>query len=249
MTVRTPLIDVHRAPITIQRTPIMEINRKPIVRGKLLEWDTVYSGLVNYIKFAAKDVSQQYRSSLYSAEDLFQEGMLLLYHCFELYRNKPYEEFAAIFKTSVWRKLRDLAKRRSFTTVDLEDAYDIGYSEDVVGSIYEEYRLQQVAEILKEYPVALTIFKEFVNPSQRTLWEAKMDIARKNMLKSQNYRIAVPQSIQVKSQYIQRGMEIPKVRFKEQLRIVKSVVAQVYMGNNASEDQVDDILQGYHKVA
>lgn len=218
------------SPEGIKREPVIGIQRVPIKGvSKQLQWDDVYSKLVNLIKYAARNVALEYNTgAAVTAEDLFQEGQIVLYQCYEKYMYKPYEEFATLFRTSLWRKLRDIAKRKRFQLVDLEDAYDLGYTEDVVEDLYNEYRLQQVAEMLESTPIALTIFKEFVNPSQRTLWEARMDIARKDTLKRQSQLSYVPQSTQVKGTHIQRALEISKTKFKENFTLVKQCVSEVY---------------------
>lgn len=226
---RTPVIGVERVPIVgvIQQEPQEELN-----------WDDIYSQLVNYIKFASKQVFTQYSSSdgvVNSAEDLFQEGQLLLYHCYTLYKTKPLNEFSALFKASLWRKLREISGKKAFITVDIEDAYELGYTSTVIEDMYNEYKLQQVADMLESSPVALTIFKEFINPSSRTLWEAEMDVARKSMLRDQDYRVAVPKSITIKGVHIQRALEIPKVKFLECFAMVKSCVSSVYTSEDETE--------------
>lgn len=233
---RVPIVNIRREPIIcITRVPI--IGLEPDSSNEELEWDTVYNSLVNYIKFAAKQVAEQYQTSLVqSSEDLFQEGQLLLYHCYTIYKNKPMNQFSALFKASLWRKLRELGKKKNFIQVDLEDAFEVGYTPEVVEDIYEDYRLQQLAEMLESEPVALTILKEFINPSTRTLWEARMDVARKQMLKDQNYNVAVPKSINIRGVHIQRALEISKTNFLQNFKIVKDSVNKVYRNNEEFED-------------
>lgn len=237
---------MNRVPITnIQRVPVIGIERVPIIgvadnTTEELSWGDIYEQLVNYIKYAAKQVSEQYKTGIYSAEDLFQEGQLLLYHCYTIYKNKSMNEFSALFKASLWRKLREIGKKKSFIQVDIEDAYDLGYSDDIVDEMYQEYKLQQIASLLESEPIALTIVKEFINPSSRTLWEAEMDLNRKQSLKDQNFSIAVPKSIQIRGVHIQRALEIPKVRFNESFKLVKSVVSSVY---GRTENEVEGLLQ------
>lgn len=229
-------IDVIRTPICVQRIPL-KIIRNPISIGEPLDWNTVYNNLVNYVKFAAKQVASQYNTGVMnSAEDLFQEGQLLLYNCFERYKFKPVNEFNALFKASLWRKLRGIGAEKDFITVDITEAYDIGYSEEVVSDMFEEYKLQHVVELLSHNEIALTILKEYINPSARVLWEAQMDVARKQTLKDQNYAVAVPQSVKVKGVHIQRGLEITKVAYREAFGEVKRVMSSVYGQDFNDED-------------
>lgn len=241
---RTPIVGVERTPILgVERLPIVGLATESDVE---LQWDDIYAQLVNYIKFASKQVAGQYETgAVNSAEDLFQEGQLLLYHCYTVYKHKAMNEFSALFKASLWRKLREIGKKeqKAPIEVDIEDAYDLGYDENVIDDIYQEYKLQQVASILENYPIALTIFKEFVNPSTRTLWEAEMDVARRTMLQEQNYSVAVPRSIQIKGIHIQRALEITKSNFDENFRAVKEAVTSVYKTDSRETEGLLSDLQ------
>lgn len=211
----------------MERKPIVGI-RKPILTHDELNWDKIYGKMVNYIKFAAKQTHEQNPEAFFSSEDLFQEGQLLLYNCYLMYKYKEENEFYALFKSSLWRKLRSLCNKKEILQVDLSDAYDLGYSSDVTEKIFEEYKLQQAVELLKDNPVALTILREMISPSERTVWEGKMDRARKQMLKDQGYTISVPRDSQVKGVYIQRALEIPKYKYREHLLEIRKVFNAVY---------------------
>lgn len=242
---RTPITGIRLPIVGISRVPITGVTRIPITgcQGEQLNWDEVYEKYANYIKFAAKQVSEQYQTgAVQTAEDLFQEGQLLLYYCYTIYGTKSLSEFGALFKASLWRKLREIGKKQQKAPieVDIEDAYDIGYSDDVVEDIYQEYTLQQVAEMLESVPIALTILKEFINPSSRTLWEASMDVARKQTLKDQDFAQSVPKSVTIKGIHIQRALEIPKAQFSENLKIVKNTLSSVYSLDNSDADKVTD---------
>lgn len=216
---------MKRTPIVGLRKPIQGIERIPI-RVERIPWDDVYKKYVNYIKFAAKSTEQDYNNNM--AEDLFQEGQLVMYNCYLLYGDKPMEEFGAILKASVWRKMREICNKKQFIQVDIEDAYDIGYDEDTVEDIYQEQKLAHLASMLKDNPIALTILREFVFPSVRTLWEAKMDVARKEMLRSQDYKVSVPKCVQPTKLSIWRAMEIPKSKFEQHFKDLKEAVLTAY---------------------
>lgn len=212
----------------IKRTPITGIRKA--IRLERIPWDDVYNKYVNYVKFAAKQTSQQNDGS--SPEDLFQEGQLVMYHCYLKYGNKPLEELGTIIKASVWRKMRSICNRKKFMQVDIEDAYDVGIEdEDTVENMYQEQKLAHIANMLKDNPIALTILKEFVNPSERTLWEAKMDVARKEMLKAQDYKVSVPKQVQPTKVAIQRAMEISKKRFEQAFKELKETMTTVYINH------------------
>lgn len=216
---------MKRVPIVGIRSPIQGIERTPI-QIERIPWDEVYKKYVNYIKFAAKSTAQDNGDNF--AEDLFQEGQLIMYNCYLLYGDKPIEEFGAILKASVWRKMREICNRKQFIQVNIEDAYDIGYDEDTVENIYQEQKLAHLASMLEDNPIALTILKEFVSPSARTIWEAKMDVARKEMLRSQDYKVSVPKQVQPTKASIQRAMEIPKSKFEQHFKELKEAMLVVY---------------------
>lgn len=205
----------------VQRSPIL-IERLP--------WDEVYEKFVSLIKFAAGSVYNQFRTV--EAEDLFQEGQLVLYRCWTLYGDKGWSEFSPIFKASLWRKLREISGRKQHYTVDfdtlIEEGNEPGYDVDFDTDIDDEEKLTRLAESLRDNPVALTILREFLNPSERTLWEGKMEIARKEMLRSQNYNVMIPKTVSPSRKAIKRGMEISQLKFDKGFDALKAAVKEVY---------------------
>lgn len=210
-----------RVPIKIERIPIMK---------ERLDWDSVYDKYVNYIKFASSSVYNQFQTE--SAEDLFQEGQLMMYRCWLLYGDKPMEEFGPIFKASLWRKLREISGKKHHTTVDFdtltEAGVEPGYEKDIDAEIDESERFQKLVDMLSDQPIALTILKEFIAPGDRTLWEAQMERARKEMLQNQNYAVMVPVSVQPTKKTIRRGMEISMAKFDQHFAILKNAMREVY---------------------
>lgn len=212
-----------RVPIKVERIPIMK---------ERLDWDSVYDKFVNYIKFAASSVYNQFQTE--SAEDLFQEGQLMMYRCWLLYGDKPVEEFGPIFKASLWRKLREVSGKKHHPTVDFdtltEAGAEPGYEKDMDAEIDESERFHKLVDMLSDQPIALTILKEFIAPGDRTLWEAQMERARKEMLQNQNYAVVVPSSIQPTKKTIRRGMEISMAKFDQHFAILKNAMREVYKG-------------------
>ena len=214
----------------MKRQPIVGVERVP-VSSKGLEWDDVYDKFINYIKYASKNVIQTEGSDFYTPEDLFQEGQLILYKCWQKYSDKEMDEFGKIFKASVWRKMRELVRKLTLNCVDIENAFDIGYTDEVVDDIYQNEKLRHLAEMLKDNPIALTILKEFVNPSERTIWEATMEMERKQTLKSFNQMGSAPKTIQPTRTAIQRAMEISKPKFDKYYNDLKEVMMREYFHN------------------
>lgn len=214
--------------VTPMRVPI-KVERVPILKERL-PWDEVYDQYVNYVKFASSSVYNQFQTE--SAEDLFQEGQLIMYRCWLLYGDKSLEEFGPIFKASLWRKLRELSGRKHHPTVDFdtltEAGAEPGYEKDVDAEIDENDRFHKLVETLSDQPIALTILKEFISPGDRTLWEAKMEQARKSTLQNQNYAVVVPSSVQPSKKTIRRGMEISVAKFDQNFAILKTAMKQIY---------------------
>ena len=200
-----------------------------------IPWEEVYAKYVNYIKYAASRTFLKFQSNAFkvnSPEDLFQEGQLVMYKCWIAYGDKPADELAKLIKAAVWRRMQELAGKKQFFTTDFDtlqqQGQEPGYEKDFALSLESEESLQKVAELLKDEPIALTILKEFVNPSQRTIWEAKMDVERKQQLRDQNYIVVVPTSVQPTKRAIQRAMEISKLSFDTNFKILKNALAQVF---------------------
>lgn len=210
-----------RIPIKVQRTPII-IDRIP--------WEEVYEKFVNLIRFSASSVYNQFKTV--DTDDLFQEGQLILYRCWTLYGDRGWEQFTPIFKASLWRKLREISGKKRHFTVDLdtlsETGSEPGYDIDFDTNLDDEEKLTRLAESLRDNPVALTILREFLNPSERTIWESEMEIARKATLRDQNYNVMVPISVTPSKKTIKRGMEISQVKFDKGWNELKSAMKEIY---------------------
>ena len=205
----------------VQRTPII-IERLP--------WAEVYEKFVSLIRYAASSVYNQFKTV--ESEDLFQEGQLILYRCWTLYGDRDWNQFTPMFKASLWRKLREISGKKRHYTIDLdtmaESGFEPGYDVDFDTNIDDEEKLTRLAESLRDNPIALTILKEFLRPSERTLWESKMEIARKEMLRSQNYNVLVPTEIGPTKKSIKRGMGISQLKFDQGWNDLKTAMKEVY---------------------
>lgn len=195
-----------------------------------LTWDEVYSQLDNYIKFASANVSRSTTLDNYiSAEDLYQEGTLLLFKCYKQYIDKDLEEFCTIFKASLWRHIRKKAARPNIIQVEIEEVYDLGYTEDNLDKLYTEYKIKQLYELLEDEPVALAILNELLNPSERTIWEMKMDKARKETVRNQGKKINVPQTSKVKMVHIRRSLGLTPKRFDTGIAKLREIAMSLFV--------------------
>lgn len=194
-----------------------------------MSWDYIYEKLVNYIKFASKQTSEQYSARAdNSPEDLFQEGQIILYKCWVKYGTKDEEEFSRIFKTSLWRELRNICNKKQISQVDLDAVYNVGYEPSFVEELDTNAKLREVAEELSDNPIALTILKEFINPSTRTMWEAQADFNRKNCLQAQELVKYQAKEVIIRKKHIQRALEIPTSKFESAFREVKNTINLVF---------------------
>ena len=224
---RTPI--VTRTPVMGERSPILLNQRQPIHQYPALEWDDVYAKYNNLIKFAAKQVAEQNPDKpLVTAEDLYQEGLLLMWKCFDRYKHKPLDEFGYIFKASIWRLMRNLAAEADQGTDDIDEAIDIGVEDTTWEDMWEDYRIKQVIELLEGHPVAINILREFIAPSQDSWRECEQDADRKNMLKSLGKRVNVPSTLEVKGVHIQRALKLTKELYNQNMRLIQQSVYQVY---------------------
>lgn len=248
--------EIKREPIVGLRKSIVGL-RVPImldeVVDKEMNWDTQYKKLTNYIKFVAGQVAPGLPSSMMSSEDLYQEGLLLLYTCFEKYRLKSEQEFQSIFKASCWRLLKGFCyKKKEIQTVDLDEVFDMGYNDNVIADIYEEYRLQQVADLLAGNQNALNILKEILTPSDRTLWELQMDDARRETLKSQGQRVISSSELTIKPIVLRRALGLSATEFNIAFKETQSAVYAVYSGDvnirsyQETDTMSDEEFEVYH---
>lgn len=219
---------IKRVPI-IMRVPIIGGKRTSIIINRI-PWEEVHDKYIDYIKFAAGCVYRQFQTE--STEDLIQEGLITMYKCWVSYGGKPKEELGSLIKTSIWRKLREVSGKHKLDTIDIptlqEQGHEPGYEDDWDSPLEEQSKLQQVAKLLVDEPIALAILKELVNPSARTVWEAKMDIERKSMLKSQRYAVLVPTDIRPTKLAIRRALGISKATFDWNFLTVKEAMTVVY---------------------
>jgi hypothetical protein len=224
--------EIRRESINDLRKPITGIReaiRWSDVCDENMTWDTQYKKLNNYIKYIAGQVAPGLQSSMMSAEDLYQEGLLLLYTCFDKYKLKPENEFQAIFKSSCWRLLRGFCyKKKEVVTVDLDDCFDMGYTPDMIDEMYSQFQLKQVYELMAGNPDAIKIFNEFLKPSEKTFWEADMDYQRKLTLRSQGKSVSVPSDIRVRPLFVRKALSMTDKQFRAGFKVVQSSVFAVY---------------------
>lgn len=226
------MTDNKRNPIMGLRKPIDGL-RKPMNIADLADprmtWDIQYGALNNYIKFAAAQVVSGLPSAMLGADDLYQEGLILLYQCFEQYRLKPESEFQTLFKTSLWRKLRGFCyKKPEVKTVDLDEIFDLGYSDTTISDMYDEYRLNQAIELLKSCPLAVKILEEVLYPSRGFVEALDMDMARKETIKDQGYNIHVPNELQFRKDVLRKYLGIAENEFSDAFKQLQSVIYKIY---------------------
>jgi hypothetical protein len=214
-----------------------------------LSWDAVLQQFDNLIKHVAKQqvMNNERNDGMVSAEDIYQEGLMKLYDCWNIWcvdpqHDKDMDEFGAIFKKSLYRvasKKGTPTKVRSLT-VDLvgedgEDGiYNIkdGNTEDVVERMYREYGVQHLMDILTS-DVAKRLLAELIEPSLETLWHVQADIKRKEMIKSQieankakgikdTRRVNVPKDNTVRMKHIQRALGITTKQYDTAMKEIRA---------------------------
>lgn len=198
------------------------------------KWDTVYNKYIRYIRYAANNTFSD--NCTMSHEDLFQEGQIVLYRCYLQYSDRTDSEFGKLFKSSLWRELRKLANRTTVATVDIESVMNIdltGYTEDIDESIYDSCYIDQVRQLIAGSDIAIEIFNELINPSEDTLFEAEMDVARRETLRSQGKKVLVPHSVRVTHRHIRMALGLTRDQFTSGMRIIREAVESTGNGNLA----------------
>lgn len=196
-----------------------------------LTWDEVVEKFKNLVKHAAKQQVQNYGvDNMMSAEDLYQEGMIKLYDCWNIWcvgKNKDMDEFAPIFKTSLYRCVQKGSTANKPAFIDIEDTENVlkADSEDTVERMYREEGLQQLAESLSD--VAKALLEELMEPSDRTLFEVWADIERKKMLKSQGKRVNIPKDNTVRMKHIIRSLDITQKQYDVAMLEIREMSSQI----------------------
>lgn len=182
-----------------------------------LTWDAVLKQFNNLVKYAAKQQVLNYGvDTMLSAEDLYQEGIIKLYDCWEIWcvdKNKDMDEFAPIFKTSLYRHIQKGSSSNKPAFVDIEDTAHLLKADEVdtVERMYREEGFQKLAESLGH--ISRMLLDELIDPSPQTLFEVWADIERKKMLKSQGKRVNIPKDNTVRMKHIIRSLDITQKQY------------------------------------
>jgi hypothetical protein len=188
-----------------------------------LTFEETTSKFSNLIHF----VTRKYipNSQAYDRNDFYQDSLIVLYKCWNRYRDKPIEEFKTIFSVSLKRLLCNKIKKGNLDSnqvsynnlVQLDDG-EISDSEyedskgkldDNLNNIYVQEGLLQLQELLSGNIVASAILEELLSPSDRTIWELNMDKARKKMLHDQGHsEVRVTRSMNLRMHHIARSLGI-----------------------------------------
>ncbi len=177
-----------------------------------LTWDVVLDQFKNLIKHAAKQQVQNHEvDNMMSAEDLYQEGMIKLYDCWQIWcmgKNKDMDEFGPIFKKSLYRVVQKGSNTNRPTFVDIEDTANTlkGDNEDIVERMHRTEGFEALSESLGD--IARRLLEELIEPSDRTIFEVWADIERKKMLKSQGKRVNIPKDTTIRMKHIIRSLQI-----------------------------------------
>lgn len=195
-----------------------------------LTWDVVLKQFDNLIKFAAKQQVENHGvDGMMSAEDLYQEGMIKLYDCWNIWcvdKNKDMDEFGPIFRKSLFRAMKKGTKKHTFVDVD-DPAVSIedDSNEDTAWRLYIEDGLQKLRSCLS--PIARDILNELADPSERTMFEVWADIERKKMLKSQGKRVNIPKDSTVRMKHIVRALGITSKQYDNAMVEIREKAPQV----------------------
>ena len=191
----------------------------------ILTWEEVYEKYNNLVKFMAGNYARNNTlDGMISAEDLYQEGVVKMYSCWEIWclgENKDHDEFAPILKTSVQRCLYQTSKKRVKTTGS-EDALYLVKDDTLPDTTDEMYKAEGLEGLHNALtPTAQRLLEELMQPSERTLYEVWADIARKKMLKSQGKRVNIPKDNTVRMKHIVRAIGITGKQYDNALKEIR----------------------------
>lgn len=181
----------------------------------MLTWEKVVKDFENLVKYAAGKTYREKTNvdNAVGADDLYQIGMLKLYECWEKYSYLPYNEFKAIFTTSLFRAVRRGAKYSE--TLDLEEALvgEEGHEDAYINNLDFNEGIEYLKSQLKS-PVAVAILQELIEPSPRTIWEVWADNARKKQLKiNQKKSVNLSKKNEVKMKHIRNALQLTQKQF------------------------------------
>jgi hypothetical protein len=205
----------------------------------MLSWKEAVEEFENLVKYATKYVSgilndEHMFDTCVDEQDLYQEGFYLLYACWKQYKSREIGEFRAIFQTALFRRLWKVgtkAKGINCINIDLqkdaEDYSSVVYSDEEFEQIFIEYGIRQLRQLLEDDYIATLIFQELLEPSKRTMWEMKMDNARKEALRQQGIKVN-SSGTKIKMVHICRALEITQKQFDDGLFRLRQSANQVF---------------------
>lgn len=192
-----------------------------------------YNNLVKYI--AKKESNFSSIDTSISAEDLYQEGLMIIVKCVEKYGDKPDGEFGALVKTSLYRGLKEKAKNTTTISLDLSEEYEASVfvtPDTTMDNFEEEYsaeRFAKLKELVAYDDVAYAILQELIEPSERTLWEKKMAEARRQTIAAQGANITrIKAGNGVQYTHIARALDLPKKVFEQGLNRLRELTRVNY---------------------
>lgn len=204
-----------------------------------------FSIVMNYeTKKFKRSVSQPF----YDKDDFYQDGLIILYNCWNKYREKPINEFKIIFAVSLRRLLRYKLKKDHHEQCKVMHYYNIipkdlnsditrdsayeelqGDVDDNLNNILVEDEIIQLKMLLKNNYIALAILEELLNPSERTNWELKMDMERRKMLQNQGHtEIRLIASTDIRMHHIARALEISINDLNKGLRDIRRNASNIF---------------------
>lgn len=188
-------------------------------------------------------------NQVYTSEDFYQEGLIILYNCWNKYKEKSVDEFKTIFSVSLRRHLNHSIKKviyedentlssnnaayrsdagtTSEDTLELQDTFQ--KLDDNLTNVYIQDGLEQLKELISDDVIASAILEELLNPSERTIWEFTMDKARKKMIYDQgNEEVRLTTSMDIRMHHIARALGISLNDINRGLKVIREQANNVF---------------------
>lgn len=200
---------------------------------KFDSWENVYEAYYKYVRSAANKTYLQNRNVGLDADDLYQEGLMTLYDCYERYGHLSEGEFYAVFTKSVWRTVRrrvNVNRRNNHNSTPYDEiefaigeTQDVKYNEELLYDVYED--LSELKSQLSN--LAAAILCELINPSPKTYWYAEADYFRKEFAKKQGKSKNALKRIRPNNRHIRKALGITTTQFERAMREIREIATKM----------------------
>lgn len=209
-----------------------------------LDHEKLYHKLEKLIHWAARHYGST-KNIFLSQEDLVAEGWLVFSKLLQSHSHLSQESFERLFKTSLFNHIRTLFVKYKYNShrgynqednltaeenyIDLSEIADSVGMEHIFDIYYKEY-VTQVISILKNYPEAIKLFNQLIEPDDEVYVMVLNEAKRKKHLVEQGRRCEHFNTIRVKRHHIQKHLGYSYNKMSKCMKLITKAVQQVVQG-------------------